>query len=115
MNEPKTVRPSPPIVPLNGPSIRVSGVAVWFDGGAFSMNLLEQRPTMLEDGGLVPALHEVGRVILSPATLMYLRRNIDSALEEYRQAMGHEVPDPDRIASNLAIGNLLEDLTSTKE
>jgi hypothetical protein len=109
------MRPSQPIVPLNGPSLRVSGVAVWFDGGAFSMNLLEQRPTLLEDGALVPALHEVGRVMLAPATLMHLRRSIDSALEEYRQAMGHEVPDPDTIASNMAIGNLLEDLASSKE
>ncbi len=82
------------------PTIRASQTAVFVDGGAFVLTLIERRPLPNVPGPPALGDFEVGRLILPPTALLQLRANIDAALQDYRAFFGSEPPGPEQLPTD---------------
>lgn len=88
-------------VPLpEGGSRRASHFEVRFDGGAFTLHVNEFRERAEPREGPVALewdMVEVARFSVSPVALRYLSTAVEGAVSTYRQATGHDMPDPVKV------------------
>ncbi len=75
--------------------------AVFVDGAAFGLNLIERRPLPNTPGPIVLGdFEDLGRFVLPPTTLLQLRANIDAALQQYRAFFGSDPPGPEKLPTD---------------
>ncbi len=92
------------VVPQSGPAIRASNFELRFDGGAFVLLAYDQRESAeRRPSPLVEAwdLVEVGRFVLSPIALVYLRDAVAGGAATYAAALGQSLPDPQKVLSSM--------------
>ena len=107
-NPPKIFR-----VPGQFPTVRANTFQIIFDGGSFLLSAEELRPGEAHDAAApAPTLgaYEVARLAISPASLVWLKRHIETAERAYEDAMKAPMPQPEALGDALNATAALNEL-----